>query len=317
MKKFPSTLLAFIIVTSGVAQTQKIELNLIKGNTYTQMIIANMSVDLSVNGEEMNLSATMTTKINFKVTDINDSVYDMEARYVSISVKKISSKGSIEITSLNGLTEFSSEKNDAEDIVSTILGKMKSTPFLIKMTKRGKVKEISNIDSIFSNIIDSMSQIDDVEKLQFKDQITESWGEKSLINNIEMSTAIFPDHPVSKGDKWLIRNQVLTPMSLEIETTYELKEINKSYYLISGISPMGAIGNNLNVESDKLTLRNDTTGTMSSEIKIDRKSGWIIDSKINQVMKIVTDIDSPSLPEEILMKMTMTMNNEMTVTGKE
>lgn len=132
-----------------------------------------------------------------------------------------------------------------------------------------------------------------------------------------MSTDILPDHAVSIGDKWLIRNQVLTPMSVEIGITYELKEVNKSYYLISGISKIGAVGNNLNVESNKFTLRNDTTGTMTSEIKIDRKSGWIIDSKINQHMKVVTDIESPSHPKEIFKTMKMTMNNEMTVTGKE
>lgn len=64
----------------------------------------------------------------------------------------------------NGIMEFSSEKNDEKDIFSTILGVMKNKPFLVKMTKAGKVNEVKNIESVFSNIYDKFPQLTDIQK---------------------------------------------------------------------------------------------------------------------------------------------------------
>jgi hypothetical protein len=57
------------------------------------------------------------------------------------------------------------------------------------------------------------------------------------------------------------------------------------------------------------------SGKMTSEIKINRKSGWVIESKINQTIKGTTQIkDNPKMPGG--MTIPMTMINEMTITEK-
>ena len=57
------------------------------------------------------------------------------------------------------------------------------------------------------------------------------------------------------------------------------------------------------------------TGTMTSEIKINRKTGWVIESKTSQTIQGTAQIkDNPQMPGG--MSIPMTMNNEMTVTEK-
>lgn len=64
-----------------------------------------------------------------------------------------------------------------------------------------------------------------------------------------------------------------------------------------------------------MPLKYDMSGTMISEIKVNRKSGWVIESKINQTLKGTSQIkDNPKMPGGITIPMTMI--NEMTITDK-
>jgi hypothetical protein len=64
-----------------------------------------------------------------------------------------------------------------------------------------------------------------------------------------------------------------------------------------------------------MPLKYDLTGAMTSDIKIDKKTGWTINAMINQSIKGTAYIkDNPQIPGG--MTIPMTMNNEMTITEK-
>ena len=64
-----------------------------------------------------------------------------------------------------------------------------------------------------------------------------------------------------------------------------------------------------------MPLKYNMSGTMSSEIKVNRKSGWVIESKINQIIKGTAEVkDNPKIPGGMIIP--MTMSNEMTITEK-
>jgi len=306
MKRILNFVLAFILLTSCQAQKEKFELNLTKGEIYTQKMISNVSIIQTMNGQQINMNMSINGKMTYKVTDIQNSIYDMEVRYESLSMK---------MSLPNGVMEFSSEKNDEKDIFSTILGVMKNKPFLVKMTKAGKVNEVKNIESIFSNMFEKFPQLTDIQKQQIQSQLMQAYGEKAFKGNLEMCSAIFSDSPVSKGDKWIIKTKLESGMSANIETTYELKEVNDSYCLFSGASKIETADKDAYIQSNGMPLKYDMSGTMSSEIKINRKSGWVIESKINQTIKGTAQVkDNPQMPGG--MTIPMTMSNEMTITEK-
>lgn len=306
MKKILNFVLAFILTTSCFAQKEKFELNLIKGEIYTQKMISNVSIIQTVNGQQVNTNMTINGVTTYKVTDIQNSIYNMEVRYESLSMK---------MSLPNGTMEFSSEKNDEKDIFSSILGVMKKKPFFVKMTKSGKIEEVKNVEMIFSNIFEKFPQLTDNQKQQIQSQLMQSYGEKAFKGNLEMCSAIFPDSPVAKGDKWIIKTKLESGMAVNLETTYELKEVNDTYCLFSGASKIETVDKDAYIQSNGMPLKYDMSGTMFSEIKINRKTGWVIESKINQTIKGIAQIkDNSQVPGG--MTIPMTMNNEMIITEK-
>lgn len=306
MKKILNLLIAFVLLTSCQAQKEKLELNLTKGKIYTQKMNSNMSVLQTINGQQINMNMSIYGKMTYKVTDIQNSIFNMEVRYESLSMK---------MSLPNGVMEFSSEKNDEKDIFSTILGTIKNKPFLIKMTKTGKVNEVKNIESVFSNMFDKFPQLSDIQKQQIKERLMHAYGEKAFKGNIEMCSAIFTDSPVSKGDKWTINTQLESGMSAKLETIFELKEVTDTYYQILGNSKIETADKDAYIESNGMPLKYDLAGTMTSDIKIDKKTGWTMSASINQSIKGTTFIkDNPKIPGG--MSIPMIMTNEITILEK-
>ncbi len=304
MKRILNLLIGLVLLTSCQAQKEKLELHLTKGEIYNQKMVSNVSILQTINGQQVNMKISINAKMTYKVTDIQNSVYDMEVRYESLIMK---------MSLPNGEMEFSSEKNDESDIFSTILGTMKNKPFLVKMTKTGKVNEVKNIESVFLNMFDKFPQLSDVQKQQIKGQIMQAYGEKAFKGNIEMCSAIFSDSPVSKGDKWTINTQLESAMSAKMETVYELKDNTDSYYQILGNSKIETADKDAYIESNGMPLKYDMIGTMTSDIKTNKKTGWTISAMINQSIKGTAYVkDNPQLPGG--MAIPMTMNNVMTIT---
>lgn len=306
MKRVLYLLIGLFFLTSCQAQKEKLELALTKGEIYNQKMTSNVSILQSINGQQINTKMSIHAVMTYKVTDIQNSVYDMEVRYENLTMK---------MSLPNGEMEFSSEKNDEKDILSTLLGTMKNKPFLVKMTKTGKVNEVKNIEALFTDMFDKFPQLSEVQKQQIQEQLMQAYGEKAFKGNIEMSSAIFSDSPVSKGDKWTINTQLESGVSAKMETVYELKEITDNYYQIFGNSKIETADKDAYIESNGMPLKYDMAGTMTSDIKIDKKSGWTINATINQSMKGTAYIkDNPQLPGG--MTIPMIMNNEMTITEK-
>ena len=67
--------------------------------------------------------------------------------------------------------EFNSEKNDENDVFSTILGAMKDQKFSLTMSKAGKVTDVKNVDALWSKAINQFDQLPEMQKEQIKAQI--------------------------------------------------------------------------------------------------------------------------------------------------
>lgn len=306
MKRIINFLFALILVSYCQAQKERYELNLTKGEIYTQKMVSNISIVQTVNGQQLNINMSIIGNMTYKVIDIQNSVYDLEVRYESLSMK---------MSLPNGVLEFNSEKNDEKDIFSSVLGVMKGKPFLVKMTKTGKINEVKNIDLLFSKLFEKFPQLPEAQKQQIQSQLMQAYGEKAFKGNIEMCSAIFPDSLVSKGDKWIINVKLESGIAINMETTYELKEVNDSDCVFSGTSKIETADKDAYIQSNGMPLKYDMSGTMISEIKVNRKSGWVIESKINQTLKGTSQIkDNPKMPGGITIPMTMI--NEMTITDK-
>jgi hypothetical protein len=159
-----------------------------------------------------------------------------------------------------------------------------------------------------------MTHFSQAEKQQFQSMMKQSFGEKSFKGSLEMGSHIFPGTRVSKGDTWIINTKVESGFIGHVETTYQLKEINDSFCILSGVSKITSSENDSMVMSG-MTMKFNMTGTSTSDIKIYKKSGWIKEATINRNSSgEIRILGNPNIPGG--MKMQMTSKNETKITDK-
>ena len=304
MRKIFNLLLLSIVLTSCQAQKVNLTLNLEKGKEYRQVTNSKATIIQDINGQKMNMVMTLKGGMSYKVVSVNSSDYDLEVKYESLNM----------IMELpQGKMEFSSDKKDEQDIFSTLLSKMIGNTFNVRMAKNGKILEVKNIESRIESLFEDFSHMPENQLAQLKAQMTKAYGAEAFKGNIEMVTAIFPDNPVNKGDKWTIKTNLESGMAALMTTEYEFTELGSDYAMIKGNSVIETEDKDAYIESNGMPMKYDLTGSMISEIKVDKETGWIIEANINQEIKGDAYIkENPQMPNG--MKIPMIMKNEMTIT---
>jgi hypothetical protein len=303
MRTIFTLIITSIIFTSCQSQSTDLSLRLEKGEEYKQITNSKATIIQEVNGQKMNMVMTITGTMTFLVKDVNANGYIMDTKFESLSMSMQMPQGTM---------NFSSEKNDPNDIFSTILGAMKDKTFEVKMSKTGKINEVKNVEALWETAINQFEQLPEMQKEQIKAQIMKAYGADALKGNIEMVTAIYPDKPVKKGDKWTINTKLESGMSAKMTTDYEYTDLTSDYALIKGNSNIETADKDAYIESNGMPMKYDLTGSMKSEIKVDKNTGWIIEAKINQEIKGDAYIkENPQVPNG--MKIPMTMINEMVI----
>lgn len=282
-------------------------LKLEKGKVYKQIMNADENIDEDINGMAFNMKMNISGTISFLVKDINENGFIMDAQYETLSMS---------IQTPQGNMDYSSEKKDETDIFSQILAALKYKTFEINMSKSGRIIEIKNIESLWGKLIDQFSQLNEAQKEQVKAKLLESYGNDAIKGNFEMTTAIYPEMAVSKGDKWNITTPLKGNLSVDIHTEYTFADLTKNYALIKGYSILETADTSAYTEINGMEVKYKLKGSMLSDIKVDNQSGWIIEARIHQDVKGDAFMKANAqFPEG--MKIPITFQNEMTVTGNQ
>lgn len=257
---------------NSFAQQHDISLKLKKGETYTQHLTSDMNMVQGINGQDMEVNMGMNAKMAFKVLNIVDHIFELEVSYQSLSMKMgMAGRDMV----------FDSEKKDTTDVMSKLLNAMKKNSFIIKMSKSGQVTEVKGIDRLFSSI-DAMKELEQAQKEQMKSVLAKSYGEKAFKSNLEMSMAVYPSNPVKVGGTWEFSGKIESSINAAVETIYTLKEVNDDFYIITGNSKIKTLSKDEYTSTNGMEIKYDLTGTMQSEVKLNRKTGWIVGGNVDQ-----------------------------------
>lgn len=305
MKKIFYFILVAFIISSCQSERTDLALNLEKGKEYKQVTCSKATISQDFMGQQMNMVMTINGSMSYLVNSVKESCYDITAKFEKLSM-------SMELP--QGKVEFDSEKTDVNDVFSMVLSEMKNKPFKMVMTRKGKVSEIIGIEKLWEDVINRFDQIPEMQREQIKAQITKAYGAKALKGNIEMVTAIYPENPVCKGDKWNINTNLESGMSAKMSTEYEFTEMTSDYALIKGNSTLETADKDAYINTNGAPMKFDLKGSMLSEIKVDKKSGWIVEAKIDQQIKGDAFVkENSQMPNG--MKIFMNMKNEMVITN--
>ncbi len=300
MKQLIVLLLIVTATQSVFAQKQKLQLNLKIGETYYHTMQASSVVKEDINGQKMNIDVTISGRTAFKVTGFKDTVYDVAVSYNQLAMT---------MKLPNGDVTFNSDKKDENDVFSTILGAIIGKQFYIKMTPVGKITEVKNLDSIVENLLTKFPNLSLQQKQQVKAQMLQAFGEKAFKGSYEMVTNIYSNAVVEVGNTWQLTTKLESGMGATLTTTYEFKDKAENYNLIVGTGKFETLDKDAYTQISGMPARYNLTGTMHSTLKIDNKTGWIIDAKVNQLMSGTAQIkDNPKLPGGLIIPMSFESN---------
>lgn len=304
MKPLPFLLYIFFFLACN-AQKVDLSLHLEPGKTYQQLYHGTAEISQQINGQEIAMTTVIDGKTDFLVKGVSGEDYQMEVSYGMLSLAVQTGQGSV---------SFSSEKVDSTDIFSTIFKSIVGKPFQVTMNKKGKVLSARGLDNLWQSVLDSRTDLDTAQKAQLMDQLMKSFGEKAFIGNMELATAFFPDHSVGKNDKWEVRTKLESLMSAESVAQYQLTSIEGETVSIKGESKLETEDKEAYSPVNGMPIKYNLRGDGQSEIKIDKKSGWVIESKIEQSIKGVAQIkENPRVPEGMIIP--MSVRTSATITG--
>ncbi len=298
-------LVALILVTLlSHAQQTELKLTLEKGKTYKQVTQSVATIVQEVGGQKMTITAGISGVMTFLVTGVSSSGYDMEVRYESLTM-------SMELP--QGKMEFSSENESGSDIFSAILREVINKPFTLTMTTSGKITRVGDVDKLWDGAINQFSQLPQAQRDQIKAQLMNSYGENALKGNIEMVTAVYPERPVRPGEKWTVNTDLKTGMSAKLDSEYEFQKVTADHIFMKGRSKIQT-DKEASVQSNGMAMTYNLSGIMITEIKANRKTGWIEEAKISQEISGDAQIqDNPQVPGG--MSIPMTMTTQMTISN--
>jgi hypothetical protein len=304
MKILYGLIICFFTISTSVAQTS-LSLNLIQGREYRQVMNGKIAMTQNFNGQEINVKMVIKGNIVYLVKSVNATSFDMDVKYESVGM---------EMQLPQGTMKFSSENPSEQDVFSQVLAGMINKPFQLQIAKNGKINFVKNIESLFTAAFEKFTQLSEAQKEQIKSQLLQTYGDKAFANNIEMSTAIFPDKPVTIGETWVVETKIETAMAANIRTTYKFIEDKPEYRQIHGDAVITSANKGEYTMTNGMEMKFDVQGSMVSDIKVDRTTGWILEANIVQNLTGNAHIKgNDQMPEG--MTMPMTIKTEILNTG--
>ncbi|GAB7088705.1 DUF6263 family protein [Marinifilum fragile] len=303
MKKLLTLALILSATLCVQAKKYKLALNLEVGKEYIQKSNAKMTITQNFNGMPIEIGMNIKGDYVFKVIGAENDQYDMEVKYRTVEM---------EMESAQGKSSFSSNKASEQDIMSTMLSRMIDKPFKMIMGQNGKVIEITGIDNLFGGMFEGFD-ITQQQKDQILAQLKQSYGEKAFKGSFEQITAIYPKGKVKLGKKWTTETNIEAGMSVHVTTNFELKAANTEYFLLHGEGDLSSNPNSPFVKQNGMDMKILLDGNLTSDIKIDRKTGWIIDATIVQNLSGNTELKAgEQMPEGMSIPMTVKSKSVIT-----
>lgn len=294
MKNITLFLVTILFAFATNAQQYDLSLNLEKGKEYFQSVKSTVNVLQELEGTQLDNKIEVTGKTSFLVKEITTDGYEMEAKYVALSI-------AMEMPTHS--TKADTETPDPSNPMYLMLSSFVNKTFRIGMTRKGEVKHVSGLQEIFDSMFDEIPSLDEQTKKQMLEQLRQSFGEKSIKTSIETAMTFFPANKVAVGDSWNKQSTIESGMKASYSTSYQLKEAKDAHYIVDG---------NATVISDKTPVMMsifryvyDMKGTQKSQIRLDARTGWPIEVVTHLEMEGTMEMDGEGAPQKYILPMKM------------
>lgn len=270
------TLLTGIVFTS-FSQSNNLSFNLTKGKQYNiKQDVAQITTQ-TVNGKVQKIETNISSVMTF---DIKETTNDFIM--VDVSVKEMLFK----MQSDEIFIEYDSKRGPVEgDMNGLLYSKLLGKKYTVLFDKKGRVMQVSGIVELISSTLESMNIKDELAKAQIKLKMEGMFGEKVIKGNLEVMTNIFPNKEVKLKDSWNNTVTLTSLMPVKYNNLWKFTSDNGSVVSIEGVSNITAVDKDKWKDVGGIPTKYDIDGNQTAVINVDSKTGWIISSNIESVIK--------------------------------
>lgn len=298
--------MAFTVYSN--AQT-KVQLNLVKGETYAQTQNTEAKVNQEIMGQTMEISMSINGRVELTVADIKNGIYTLKGRYTNLAMN-VNSMGSV----VKASTDETVSDNPVETLMSNAFKAMINEDFDATLSPQGELLSIDGFDKIYQKlvtVVEASDDVDDQTKMTLMNQVKQSYSPDALKSNFEMYMNIYPGNKVKVNDTWKMKKRMLSDISGTYNITYKLVQASKDKVVIGASGDLKVDDNPKEINGMSAVYK--LNGGYDAIFNLDPISGWVDNAKIVHNMSGDVEIapndqlpDGMSIPLE--MKGNTTLN---------
>ena len=299
-----SLAIAFLIM-SAKADKVTLKYNLAIGNTYKIKTVTDQVMEQTIMGQPQTMNNKMENLTGFKVQGVEGNTITLETWYEKLYM-------SVE-TPMGNFT-MDSDKPDSIDPGSTVFSKLMNKHFTIKMSSNGEIIDVIGSDKIMEDVFNELSGMNDMLTPMIKETAKQFLSKESLKSNLEATTHCFPNKPVSLGDSWTSKTEQISIIPAQISNTWKLTDSKDGVSFLECKSKLKSDEDSPYQNMNGIQIKYNVSGEQQTVSKIDEKTGWLIESTMNQEIsgEIVADLFAQGAGPQ---KFPITIKSKSTSTG--
>ncbi len=252
-------------------------------------------------GQKVNMEQKMGFEYLFKIIDApagGDA--SIEVTYSRITLDVDNEMMKIHFDSDNIKPE------DNDNAMVAVFSALKGVQYNMVVGQDGSVKKMEGLEKMISQMVESLgavSKLSEAEIEEMHQTMKNEYSEEKLRNQMENTFRIFPPKDVGVGDKWTLNKKIDGIVPIDSETHYQLKSLDESFAIIDMESEFDT-KEEVDIQGMKAKLK----GKQSGFFKVDKESGFIMESTMDQEFSGNMEMMGMSIPLSI--KSTMLMTSE-------
>ncbi len=247
-------------------QSQGLSLHLKNEENLSQSVLNVEHLIVTANGETDSVVTKTSYRLMFKVVESRGEDYLLESCFKQMLLVNVTSEGTY---------EYKPEKASAYDLLSSIMAKIIDQPFSVRLSKRGKVIEIKELELVIRNAIMNLPEN---MTSQFEEMFTRWYGSVVLSRNLEIMTLPLPLKTDHDSNNWTLSQHLTFIPNEEINVMYKITDFDADTYHIEGTGTMDKEKHKFGSADSGAKAMSKASFSLSASYN--KANGWFINGEV-------------------------------------
>jgi hypothetical protein len=264
----------FLATLADAGNPVTLRLGLSEGTQYAFEQTIEIKTSQTIMGHKTVLQQTIGMGFDMRVSNVSDDgVASVQTTFADIHFRQATD---------NNQTAFAYDsRHPPEPLPPAAAGiaALKGLSFTVKLKPDGTVAGIEGVDRMVSLMEKAIRKRGGPMADVLLESMKKQYNDESLSQQFQSITGFYPDRPVDVGDTWSHSASINLGIGMKQAVSYTLASFNDQ---TATIAVKGHINSKPaeSLDAGQLSMSFDITGTHHGEIKLDRKTGWVIESRL-------------------------------------